>query len=97
MDVVVVVAQVNWYHLTVAQDGTPVDVGHKLIGVPLLQDGDVITVKPGPKFVAAATSEVDAGGFSSEGPKDAAEPLYGPIRMNEDSDSGRVGGDDVAS
>jgi hypothetical protein len=27
----------------------------------------------------------------------AAELLYGPIRMNEDSDSGRVAGDDVAS
>jgi carbonic anhydrase len=26
-----------------------------------------------------------------------AEPLYGPIRMNKDSDSGRVSGDDVAS
>jgi hypothetical protein len=26
-----------------------------------------------------------------------AEPLYGHIRMNKDSDSGRVAGDDVAS
>ena len=26
-----------------------------------------------------------------------AEPLYGPIRMNKGSDSGRVAGDDVAS
>jgi len=34
MVVVVAVAQSTWYHLTVAQDGKPVDVGHKLIGAP---------------------------------------------------------------
>jgi len=27
----------------------------------------------------------------------ATKPLYGPIRMNKGSDSGRVAGDDVAS
>jgi hypothetical protein len=47
MDVVVAVAQAIWYHPTVTQDGKPADVGNKPIGVPLLQDGDVITIKPG--------------------------------------------------
>ena len=38
MDDVVAVAQAAWYQLRVTQDGSA-DVGHKLIGVPLLQDG----------------------------------------------------------
>jgi hypothetical protein len=39
--------QATWYQLLVTQDGKPVEVMHLLIGVPLMEDGDLVTLKPG--------------------------------------------------
>jgi hypothetical protein len=41
--------QATWYGLAISQEGKPVDLPQKLIGVPLPMERDMITLKPGEK------------------------------------------------
>jgi len=50
--------QATWYHLTVTQNDKPVEVPYKLIGVPLIQEGDFVALKPDEKVEFELTSFV---------------------------------------